>query len=296
MIGSLRMFAITWIGTTRTGKSLCSKTIMMAQSKYEIDEDKLGDEMVPSMITAKFLDFFKAEPITKYKPGGFDDGVMHKQDSAFLKAFLNPSEEDATVWARYTSAQFDQGASRQACNNAYDRELEKKLYDEMQGSRSYQIDYTKFVLLIRPSFASVDEGEDMDAILTRTHMILITPHGVYYRVATTSQDPVSFIAWPAGEPHDLLAPQYKPVFMEYKKDPTHHKLPASHHEDMVWSQALLTRLIMGEPVPPTLTIMNPNFFTRGPSPSLQLAPDLLNADEMVVKVKQEKKNSISTPS
>ena len=80
MLGSMRMFSITWIGTTRTGKSLGSKITMMAQSKFEIDQDDKGDTLVPSMVTAKFLDFFKAENITKYKPAGFDDGVMHKQD------------------------------------------------------------------------------------------------------------------------------------------------------------------------------------------------------------------------
>ena len=80
MLGSMRMFAITWIGTTRTGKSLGSKITMMAQSRFEIDADDMGNTLVPSIVTAKFLDFFKAENITKYKPGGFDDGVMHKQD------------------------------------------------------------------------------------------------------------------------------------------------------------------------------------------------------------------------
>lgn len=56
------------------------------------------------------------------------------KDAAFLKAFLIPSEEDATVWARYTSASFDQGAHRQACSNAFDRDLEKAVCDAMKSS------------------------------------------------------------------------------------------------------------------------------------------------------------------
>ena len=51
--------------------------------------------MIPSIITAKHLDFFKAEPLCslcKYKPGIFDDGMLKKMDASFLKAFLNPSE------------------------------------------------------------------------------------------------------------------------------------------------------------------------------------------------------------
>ena len=62
------------------------------QSKFEITQDQREDELIPSIVTAKHLDFFKAEPLTKYKPGVFDDGQMQKNDASFLKAFLNPSE------------------------------------------------------------------------------------------------------------------------------------------------------------------------------------------------------------
>ncbi|CAJ1383110.1 unnamed protein product [Effrenium voratum] len=91
MLPSIRQHGITWIGRTRTGKSLGSKTILFAQSKFEIDRDERED-LVPSIVTAKHLDFFKAEPITKYKPGVFDDGMLQKMDASFLKAFINPSD------------------------------------------------------------------------------------------------------------------------------------------------------------------------------------------------------------
>ena len=79
-----------WIGRTRTGKSLSSKTVLFAQSKFEIDQAERGD-LVPSIVTAKHLDILKAEPFTKFKPGVFDDGTVQKMDASFLKAFLNPS-------------------------------------------------------------------------------------------------------------------------------------------------------------------------------------------------------------
>ena len=60
------------------------------QSKYEIDLADRND-LVPSIVTAKHLDFFKAEPLTRFKPGVFDDGMLQRMDSSFLKAFLNPS-------------------------------------------------------------------------------------------------------------------------------------------------------------------------------------------------------------
>lgn len=67
-----------------------SKTILFAQSKFEITQADRRDFM-PSIVTAKHLDFFKAEPITKFKPGVFDDGMLQRMDASFLKAFLNPS-------------------------------------------------------------------------------------------------------------------------------------------------------------------------------------------------------------
>ena len=82
MLPTMRQHAITWIGRTRTGKSLGSKTVWFMQSKYEIDLAN-RDDLVPSIVTAKHLDFFKAEP--------FDDGMLQRMDAAFLKAFLNPS-------------------------------------------------------------------------------------------------------------------------------------------------------------------------------------------------------------
>lgn len=91
MLGSIRQHAITWLGKTRNGKSLASKTILFVQSKFEIQQNQLEEELIPLIVTAKHLDFFKAEPLTKFKPGAFDDGQMQKNDASFLKAFLNPA-------------------------------------------------------------------------------------------------------------------------------------------------------------------------------------------------------------
>eukprot|EP00439_Symbiodinium_sp_Y106_P078380 s65_g17.t1 len=90
MIPTMRQHSITWLGRTRTGKSFGSKTVLFMQSKFEIDDADRSD-LVPSIVTAKSLDFFKAEPLTRFKPGVFDDGMLQKMDSSFLKAFLNPS-------------------------------------------------------------------------------------------------------------------------------------------------------------------------------------------------------------
>ena len=90
MIPTMRQHAVTWIGKTRVGKSVGSKTMLFAQSRFEIAAADRSD-LVPSIVTANHLDFFKAEPLTKLKPGMFDDGLLQKMDASFLKAFLNPA-------------------------------------------------------------------------------------------------------------------------------------------------------------------------------------------------------------
>ncbi|CAE7554952.1 unnamed protein product, partial [Symbiodinium pilosum] len=228
MLPTMRQHSITWIRRTRTGKSLGSKTILLAQSKYEIDLAERVD-FVPSIVTAKHLDFFKAEPLTRFKPGVFNDGMLQRMDASFLK------EEDATVWARYSSAHFEQGAGRHACNKSYDRDADEKFFKTMDASKFWEISHDEFLTLIAPSFTAVDDKEDMDAILARAHMIIITDSGVYYRVATTDKRPVTFIPW-GNEPKDLLAASQHEIFRAYKLNPHLHQLPPSYHEDSAWSQ------------------------------------------------------------
>ena len=84
--GSMRLRGLVEL----SGKSLGSKTVLFMQSKYEINEADRFD-LVPSVMAAEHLHFFKAEPLTRFKPGVFDDGMLQRMDSSFLKAFLNPS-------------------------------------------------------------------------------------------------------------------------------------------------------------------------------------------------------------
>ena len=53
MLPSIRQNAITWLGKTRTGKSLGSKTIAFMQSKFEITQDQREEELIPSIATTK---------------------------------------------------------------------------------------------------------------------------------------------------------------------------------------------------------------------------------------------------
>ena len=155
----------------------------------------------------------------------------------------------------------------------YDRKIDEEAFIEMKKSNIWKIQYDKFLKLISPSFTAVEDPEDMDAIAARTHLIIITEFGVYYRVASTSKDPVDFITWVEGEPKDLLSPTQVSVFRQYKLNPDKHQPPPFYHADCVWSQEMLRRLLHGEPLPSTSawTVRHPrSLFGNAPLDSYKL--------------------------
>ena len=203
-----------------------------------------------------------------------------------------PQEEDATVWAPYSSAQFDQGAGRHACNNPYNALLEPTILENaLKGGKVNSIAYKDFLDLVAPSFGGVEDTEDMAAIFARTHLIVLTDKGVYWRLAGTDKEDVQFIPWPDNQSKDLLVDSQKPIFQAYKKDPEAHALPANFHEDSVWSQELLRKLLSGEEIPRTVTVRGVSLFGNG-SFETHRSPRLLPESEMRVKVKQEQVNLV----
>ena len=164
-------------------------------------------------------------------------------------------EEDGTVWARYSAAQFDQGAGRHACNNPYNVNLEASILDNaVKACKTNCIFFKDFLDLVAPSFGGVEDPEDLAAILARTHLIVLTEKGVYWRLAGTDKEDVHFTAWPEEQPKDLLVASQKHIFLKYKKDPDSHSLPPSFHEYAIWSQELLRKILSGEAIPRTITI------------------------------------------
>ena len=100
----------------------------------------------------------------------------------------------------------------------------------------------------------------MAAILARTHIIVLSENGVYYRVANTETLNVDCIPWPKPNVRDILAEHQRPIFKTYKANPHKHKLPDTYHADMIWSQELLRKLLEGEPVSHTITIRGRSAF------------------------------------
>ena len=66
-------------------------------------------------------------------------------------------EEDATVWARHSSAQFDQGAGRHACDNPYNTEVDESIIKEALKNGKTMVSHKDFLDLISPSFAGVED-------------------------------------------------------------------------------------------------------------------------------------------
>lgn len=195
------------------------------------------------------------------------------------------------MWARYSSAQFDQGSGRHACNNPYNHVLDCELFEKMQSTGFWNIQHKDFLDLIAPSFTGVEDAEDMAAILARTHVIVLTENGVYYRVASTEKGNVDFIAWQNPQMKDILAPEYKPIFEAYKADPQAHVLPEGYHADSIWSQELLRKLLRGEPVARTITVRQRGLFDENVR-EMQEAPRLLPTAESALQVKREKVNHV----
>lgn len=57
---------------------------------------------------------------------------MYNSYVFYLNLLALCKEEDATVWARYSSVYFEQSAGRQACNNPHNQELENELAKRME--------------------------------------------------------------------------------------------------------------------------------------------------------------------
>ena len=191
------------------------------------------------------------------------------------------------MWARYSSAQFDQGAGRHACTNPYNAEVDESIIKEALKNGKTIISHKDFLDLIGPSFAGVEDPEDMNAILARTHLIVLTDAAVYWRLARADKGDVDFITWPANEPRDLLAEDQKVIFQEYKRNPDGHCLPPRFHEDAIWSQELIGKLLRGEDIPRTITVRQQSLFGAEASTTYH-PPSLLPSTEMKAKVEQEK--------
>ena len=83
----------------------------MAVSGYQIRKHDRND-LRPSVVTYKKVDFLRLEPGSKFKPAIGDDIQMVRMDPDELKAIGDPMEEDCLVWARWGGASCEINQSR----------------------------------------------------------------------------------------------------------------------------------------------------------------------------------------
>ncbi|CAK0844083.1 unnamed protein product [Prorocentrum cordatum] len=255
MIGNLRMHGILWCGKSRVGKSNCSKTLAFLHSAFNVQ--RTGSDAEIAFLTVKHMDFFKAEPTTEVLPGIFDDGLLQKVPADILKAFLNPKEEDAWLWARWGGCAFEQRSSRQAVANPYDREAERAALAAATLGK-YSLGYLEKI--VAPSLEAVDDEEDLHAILGRANVVVVADTGVHWRVASADlQVGAEYMQWPDPACPDL--------FNEDKRDhtsPAIRPMPADFEEKMQWSIGYMQNLVDGQDVPTVAAVRVASVFGDRP--------------------------------
>ena len=246
VIGSHQEFGILWGGLPNSGKSMGSKTHGMHVSEFHIAKDE-RDDLVPSIVTAKNVDFFRGEPNTVYKPAVGDDWQMKTMKIEDTKAFFYPAEEDALLWARWGGSGFDMNACRQGCTNATNAAA------EVQMGAETKIRFEHFLQMISPSLPKDAEHDDIVAQLRRHHTVWITNYGVYFRPASAEQTLVTRLPWPDKAHKDIFKKEVREWVHTYKNGS--RELRPCFQEDRRWSLAVVQKLTRGETIPRTITIL-----------------------------------------
>lgn len=239
---TLCQHGIMWLGESRIGKSAGSKTGAMEQSFFEITG--AGRTATVSGHRKTFRLF--------QKPAIFDDGFLQKQTAEVVKAFLFPSEVDCTIWACYGSATMDQGASRQACNNPINKKALRKAVAKAGSSDC--IYHAEFLLVIEPSFTSINDEEDMLAVVARTHIVVCSEEVVLWRTAREEAKPAFFQVLAKGREAGSVQHGMQTSIKAYRDNPNARVFSEDFQWKRVWSQVFLRKSIYGEPLPPILTI------------------------------------------
>ncbi|CAK0791736.1 unnamed protein product, partial [Prorocentrum cordatum] len=234
-----------WIGKTRVGKSAASKTIGFAI--YQIEKHRRAD-LRPSAITAKKIDFLRLEPGAIIKPAIADDAALAKWDPDEIKAFPDPAEEDALLWARWGGASFEQNQPRQICVSPYNEESEATVKSVSREKEEVAF----FIKTIDCNFIGEKQCSysmaDVEGYMARSNPDLFTP-----------------------ETYDILE--------AFKKDRT--RVPSDYDQHMRWAAAAMKKLARGEELGQSSTVRGPALFDQDaparcyfPEPTSALCPVL----------------------
>ena len=269
---------VVWIGVTQCGKTLVAETHGFQVSIFQLDAGGFDRaETPPSILTAKYLDMFRGEPVTKTKPGIFDDGKFKKLEPPEVKAFLYPAEPDATLWARYGGSHFEHHASRQTVSQQFDKKFEKAF--TAKDNRDF-VDDDNFWKMVAPTFTDEADEEDILAFKRRFHIVLCSPTHVYFRHASRTHANVPRYEWDDKLNPDLFLPHVKERYEKFKTD--QFEIPIDLNEGIVWSQEFIKKAMQGEPIPHGISVLN-----QAAGAEAAHYPPLMNAQAAGGRVKQE---------
>ncbi|CAK0820538.1 unnamed protein product [Prorocentrum cordatum] len=261
MIGTLHLHGVSWIGKSRVGKGSGSKTLAWTHSACSIQKKGSADDV--AFLIAKQMDFFKGEPTTDVLPGIFDDGFLQKVTAGVLKAFLKPIEEDALLWARWGVCGFERGSCRQAAANPSDRDAEGAASDAATRNK-YDVD--RFKEIVAPSLQEVKTEEDFNAILARSHFVVVTDLGGHWRVASADlEGGAESMPWPNPRAPDLFASEVRDT-----SSPAVRPLPSDYADKMEWSIGYMSSLVEGRDVPAVATVHVAPMFGDDPGRAVSL--------------------------
>ena len=214
----------------------------MALSEYVVDRDG-GEGTSPSYRCGNHLDFFRGTPGVVAQPCIYDDGDTPSDKPSWLKIFLDPSEEEASFWARWGACRFEKNQARMVCSNVYDAAEELARDDKTLDLKS-----DAFVRMIRPLFNPTATAEDVNAILKRSSVTVFGRNHIYVR--QTSADPEQKVAvhayWPHNATKDLLSQSGIDKLRSYRSgDKTP---PVSDATDRAWQLLFIKEVLQGESI------------------------------------------------
>ena len=245
-----------WVGKTRVGKSTASKTTGFTISGHNIKKASRSD-LAPCVITCKRIDHLRLEPGSKFKPAIADDIPVHRMDPDEIKAFGDPAEEDALLWARWGGASFEQNQNRQMCFNPYDIEFEASV-EVLRNGTQEEISFESFRSILYVNWPKDSTPVDVDAYLARYHIYLMTDKHIYYRYASLEKGNVPRMPWPNPSKPDLFKPETTDVMKRYKKEQNYK--PPGYADAFQWDLALMEALSKKKKIPTTITITGDSLF------------------------------------
>ena len=177
-----------------------------------------------------------------YGPAIYDDGDPSADNPGDLKIFLDPSEPERAIRARWGCARFAHHQNCQLCTNAFD-EGGEPVRDDIQCT------HADVMVMINPMFSARATMQDKMAVVKRAVTIVFGIRKTYLRFpsASTAEPVHTFSYWPNGMTPDLLAPSGIEKLRAFRGGST--EPPTTDAADRQWQYKFMCTVIQGEPLP-----------------------------------------------